>query len=177
MFSWCILKRNGAECDLTDLFILHRTPTQFSYSFWTNHEKARTELNWSFPEPMKLNCVLVKPYVYETLCKASTINYAPNNVSTGSSFALNVALKSVLCWNLNLFTNWVAPTWKLILFINIWCSMVEKYILPKEWDVINLVWRSLSFEYLFSNQSLCLFQVHTQYYNMLCFSYIHVYVL
>lgn len=133
--------------------------TQNTYSvqdsFWTNHEKARTELNWSFPEPMKLNCVLVKSYVYETLCKASTVNYAPNNVNTGSSFALNVALKSVLCWNLNLFTKWVAPTLKLILFINNWCSMVEKYILPKEWDVIYLVWRS--FEYLFSNQSVCLF--------------------
>lgn len=46
---------------------------------------------------MKLNCDLVKSYVYETLCKASTINYALNNVNTGSSFALNVALKSVLC--------------------------------------------------------------------------------
>lgn len=57
----------------------------------------KQELNWSFPEPMKQNCVLVKSYVYETLCKASTINYALNNVNTGSSFALNVALKSVLC--------------------------------------------------------------------------------
>lgn len=57
----------------------------------------KQELNWSFPEPMKLNCILVKSYVYETLCKASTINYAPSNVNTERVFLLNVALKSALC--------------------------------------------------------------------------------
>lgn len=100
---------------------------------------------------MKLNCVFVKFYVYEILCKVFIINYVLNNVNIGSLFVLNVVLKFVFCWNLNLFINWVVLIWKLILFINIWCSMVEKYILLKEWDVINFVWRSLSFEYLFSN--------------------------